>query len=376
MRQPVVLGIETSCDETAAALLIDGRIVADCTTTQLLHKEYGGVVPELASRAHERLLMSAVQEVLEEAGKTVNDIGAVAVTHGPGLAGALLVGMSFAKGLAEARQIPFIGVNHLEGHLWGAEITHGKLPLPFLGMIISGGHTMTVGVRGLGEYVKLGETHDDAAGELLDKVGRMMGYGFPAGESLDRDACTTTTQDQIMNKDEQDKQDYSNHIMNILTILVKKEGIPNKSRLLFPRARIKGDPLGFSFSGLKTAVLYYLREKYERGAEGYTIPDVERIDISTAIMEAVSDMLINGLAAAWETDDYRALVVSGGVASSRYLRTRWEIFAAENNISLLIPPPEHCTDNGAMIAYTGYLRLQAGFTSALDLSIDPSASLW
>ncbi|NQT35221.1 tRNA (adenosine(37)-N6)-threonylcarbamoyltransferase complex transferase subunit TsaD [bacterium] len=350
MKQPVVLGIETSCDETAAALLIEGRIVADCTTTQLLHKEYGGVVPELASRAHERLLMSAVQEVLDEAKITVKDIGAVAVTRGPGLAGALLVGMSFAKGLVTARQIPFIGVNHLEGHLWGAEITHGKLPLPFLGMIISGGHTMTVGVNGLGRYEKLGETHDDAAGELLDKVGRMMGYGFPAGESLDRDAMSC--------------QPTPRHYDT------------TTPALRFPRARIKGDPLGFSFSGLKTAVLYYLREKYERRAIGYMIPDAERIGISTAIMEAVSDMLINGLATAWETDDYRALVVSGGVASSRYLRIRLEQFAAENDIPLLIPPPRHCTDNGAMIAYTGYLRLQAGFTSKLDLSIDPSASLW
>jgi len=342
VKHRIILGIETSCDETAAALLVDGEVVTDRTTTQLLHEEYGGVVPELASRAHEQLLMPAVEGVLNDTGLDVADIEAVAVTYGPGLAGALLVGVSFAKGLAGALDIPFIGVNHLEGHLWSFELeTHGELTLPFLGMIISGGHTLTVGVNGLGDYVKLGSTHDDAVGELFDKVGRMLGYSFPAGAALDRDA------------------------MNF-------HGKP----VQFPRARIKGDPLGFSFSGIKTSVLYYLRERYELGPNGFKISLSERTTISAGLMEAVADMLVSGLETAYDTDKFQALVISGGVASSRFLRLRFTQFAESRGIPLFIPPPEHCTDNGAMIAYAGYLRLKAGFSSPLDLPVDPAATLF
>lgn len=341
MKPRVVLGVETSCDETAAALLVDGKVVADRTTTQLLHEEYGGVVPELASRAHERLLMPAVEGVLSDAGLQIADIEAVAVTSGPGLAGALLVGVSFTKGLAGALDIPLIGVNHLEGHLWSFEMTHGELPLPFLGVIISGGHTLTVGVNGFGNYIKLGATHDDAVGELFDKVGRMLGYSFPAGAALDRDS------------------------MNF-------HGKP----VQFPRARVRSDPFGFSFSGIKTSVLYYLRERYELGPNGFKISPSERATVSAGLMEAVADMLVSGFETAYDTDKFQALVISGGVASSRFLRLRFRQFAESRGIPLIIPPPEHCTDNGAMIAYTGYLRLRAGFSSPLDLPVDPAATLF
>ena len=336
----ILLGIETSCDETGAALVRNGRILADRTTTQLLHQKYGGVVPELASRAHEKLLMNAVESVLVDSALSLADINAVAATYGPGLAGALLVGVSFAKGMAYGLGVPFLGVNHLEAHLWVPELTFGKMPLPFLGMIVSGGHTITIGVKRLGEYELIGTTHDDAAGELFDKVGRMLGFGFPAGAAIDDDAFNF-----------------------------------NGETVRFPRAHIKNDQFGFSFSGLKTAVLYYLREKYGESPNGYQIPQHERCAISAGIMEAVSEMLITGLEAAWSTDGYRVLAISGGVAASRYLRERFRSFAEEKGIQVYIPPPKYCTDNGAMTAYTGYLHLQSNHTSSIDLSNDPAGGI-
>lgn len=349
----IVLGIETSCDETGVALLIDGRIASDRTTTQLFHEEYGGIIPELASRTHIQLLTPALEGCLEDARLRLEEITLVAATYGPGLVGALLVGISHAKGLASSLNIPFLGINHLESHLWAAELTHGSLPLPFLCLIISGGHTLMLEVHGLGDYRRLGGTHDDAAGELLDKVGRMMGYSFPAGNAIDQDAL-----------------DY------------------NGKPVQFPRAKVKGYDFGFSFSGLKTAVLYYLYDRFTpshssapgnrmgiKGVGFFNLPDDDRQAISAGIMEAVSDMLIKGLIKAWNSR-YRALVITGGVASSRFLRSRFAEFASDKKIPLITPPPEHCTDNGAMVAYAAYLRLQEGYTSPLNLPVDPAADLF
>jgi len=336
----LILGIETSCDETGVALVRDSSVLADRTTTQLLHEEYGGVVPELASRAHERLLMRAVTGVLDDVGVSVSDVDAVAATCGPGLAGALLVGVSFAKGLAYGLKVPLIGVNHLEAHLWGVELTHGKTPLPFLGMIVSGGHTLTVGVSGFGKYRLIGATHDDAAGELFDKVGRMLGIGFPAGASIDRDA-------------------------------LEFKGEP----VYFPRASVRDDDFGFSFSGLKTAVLYYLRERYKFPNGCFDVPIRARQAISAGIMASVADMLLKGLEAAWMIDDYRALIISGGVAASGHLRKVFEKFASEKMTRLFIPPAHHCTDNGAMVAYAGNLLLNSSRLASLELEIDPAAEI-
>ena len=341
MNGPVILGIETSCDETAAALLVDGKIVSDRTTRQLVHEEYGGVVPELASRAHERLLTPAVEGVLGDAGLSYDAIDGIAVTFGPGLAGALLVGVSFAKGLSKATGASLIGINHLEGHLWSVELSRGEIPKPFLTLLVSGGHTLMIKATGFGRYELLGETRDDAAGELFDKVGRMLGYNFPAGADIDRE-----------------KMSFSGNSVR------------------FPRARLSSDPYGFSFSGLKTAVLYYLQENYPRARIGFNIPPEDRSAVCAGLMEAVGDMLITGLTTASEKEDFRAVVVSGGVSASVYLRGRFRQFASEQGLPLYIPPLEHCTDNGAMVAYTGYRKFLAGDVSMLDLAVNPAASLF
>ncbi len=336
----VILGIETSCDETAAALIVDGRITSDCTTRQVIHESYGGVVPELASRAHEKLLTRAVESVLRDSEMNVNDITGIAVTMGPGLAGSLLVGLAFAKGLARALSVPMIGINHLEGHLWSSELQHGVIPLPFMALLISGGHTIMVKVIGFGRYEILGSTRDDAVGELFDKVGRMLGFNFPAGESIDREACS-----------------YMGESVH------------------FPRAKISDDPLGFSFSGLKTAVLYYLQGRYTGSSDGFNLQQKDRSAVCVGLMEAVGDMLVRGLDHAVETGDYKALVVSGGVSASRFLRGRFDVFAHERSLPLYIPDHRYCTDNGSMVAYAGYRRFALGQSSSKDIDINPSLTL-
>ena len=340
MSPTAVLGIETSCDETAAAIVVDGKLVADRTTRQILHEQYGGVVPELASRSHQQLLGPAVEGVLSDAGLTVSELAAVAATSGPGLAGALLVGVSFAKGLSLSANLPLLGINHLEAHLWSAELALGELPLPFLALIASGGHTLLVEVKGFGAYRRLGSTRDDAAGELFDKVGRMMGIAFPAGAVLDREA-------------------------------LEFDGEP----IWFPRARLRDNPLDFSFSGLKTAVLYYLRERYPRLGTAYEIPAEVRPAISAGVMTAVGEMLVARATIALEDGNYEALVVTGGVASSSFLRNGFQTMSNRMGIPLFIPPPGFCTDNGAMVAYAGYRRLSLNDRSPLTLAVDPAARL-
>ena len=337
-----MLGIETSCDETAAALLVDGKIVADRTTRQVLHEVYGGVVPELASRAHEQLLAPAVKGVLDEAGLSPGDVSGVAVTYGPGLAGALLVGLSFAKGFAAAMGIPYWAVNHLEAHLWIAQLTTQKLPIPALALIVSGGHTLLIAVQGFGNYRLLGTTRDDAAGELFDKVGRVIGFPFPAGAKIDELALHYT-------------------------------GKPAP----FPFTRTKSDPYAFSFSGIKTAALNYLRRKGAMNPSGvFPLGDDERSAICSGLMRAVARSLILPVTRALQEGSFQALLMVGGVSASKYLRREFGSLADETGIPLIVPPIFHCTDNGAMIAYTGYLMAAGGVAPASwDKEVDPSAKV-
>jgi len=331
----VLLGIETSPDETAAALMVDGRVVADRITRQVLHEAFGGVVPELASRAHEQLLLPAIRGVLKDAGREIDEVEGVAVTCGPGLAGALLVGVAVAKGLAAVRGIPLYGVNHLEGHLWSAELSQGAMPLPFLALIVSGGHTLLVGVKGFGNYELIAATRDDAVGELFDKVGRMLGFSFPAGAAIDREALAAT------------------------------------KAVRFPRARFDGDAPAFSFSGLKTAVLLHLKAMQLARPENLP-PDV-RGAICRGVMEAVAAMLERPLQRTLESGKYRALVMAGGVAASRFLRARLESLASASGVPFIKPLFEHCTDNGAMIAWAGSKMIAGGLPPAPpDLEVRPS----
>ncbi len=348
MEKPIILGIETSCDETAAAIVRNHEVIAEKTTVQILHEQYGGVVPELASRAHERLLMNAVQSTLDDAKLKVNDIDGIAVTHGPGLAGALLVGVSLAKGLSISTGKPLIGVNHIEGHLWSIDLAAVHVPEPFLALVISGGHTILVKVEGFGEYQLLGSTRDDAAGELLDKTGRMLGFGFPAGADIDNAA--------ILNTD-----------------------IPVK----FPRAKLDDDPFGFSFSGLKTAVLYYLREQYPtishsiKGfkSTGYDIPIEMRNSICAGLMDTVSDMLISSINNAVYKHSLSSLVICGGVSASKYLRQKISAYAKTNGINMFVPPLKYSTDNGAMIANVGCYLFERGNFNEMNLTVEPNLRL-
>ncbi len=338
----VILGIETSCDETAAALLVDGEIVADRTTRQVLHEYYGGVVPELASRAHERLLAPAVQSILNEAGLKPSDVTGVAVTYGPGLAGALLVGLSFAKGYSGAMGIPFWAINHIEAHLWIAQLTHGTLPLPSLALIVSGGHTLLIAVEGLGKYKFLGSTKDDAVGELFDKVGRVIGFPFPAGAQIDK-------------------------------LAIEYIGKP----VLFPVSRVKGDPYAFSFSGIKTAVLGHITKVGARADSGTVrLDDEERKAICAGLMNSVYKSIAAPLSHALSEKRYEALIVAGGVSASKFLRQQLAKLTDEADVRLIIPPFHHCTDNGAMIAYLGHLlEINGVKSSSYAQDVNPSARL-
>jgi len=339
----IILGIETSCDETAVAIIIDGEVVADRTTRQVLHEHYGGVVPELASRAHEQLLAPAVKGVLEEASLTPRDISGVAVTYGPGLAGALLVGLSFAKGFASAMGIPFWAVNHIEAHLWISQLSYQEIPTPALALIVSGGHTLLIAVEEFGEYRFLGSTRDDAVGELFDKVGRVIGFSFPAGAQIDKLAMEYT-----------DKP------------------------VLFPVSRVKSDPFAFSFSGIKTAVLNHIQGSCKPSSFGeYHIGDDHRQAICAGMMHSVAKTLTGPILHALGERRYEAIVVGGGVSASRYLRREIGKLADETGIPLIIPPVHHCTDNGAMIAYLGFLLASHGVEqSSLSQDVDPSAKIY
>ena len=321
-----VLGIETSCDETSAAVLDDGRAVSNVISSQLVHARFGGVVPELASRAHQRLIVHVVRDALDRAHVGLNAIDGIAATRGPGLVGALLVGLNFGKALAFGLGRPFTAVNHMEGHLYSVFLEEGKPGFPYVALIVSGGHTMLVHVTAPLEHRILGETLDDAAGEAFDKVARMLGLPYPGGPSIDR---------------------------------VAREG--NPAAVNFPRS-YPGD-LDFSFSGIKTAVLYYLRDAERRGnAPG----EREKADIAAGFQSAVVDVLATRLMEAAARTGVRHIALAGGVSANSLLRAELGARAAAKGLTLSMPRLEYCMDNGAMIAYVGWLRLARHLTSGFE----------
>jgi N6-L-threonylcarbamoyladenine synthase len=332
----ITLGIETSCDETAVALCEDVFSVrANLLATQVhLHERYGGVVPEVAARAHVEALNPLLGEVLEAASLDVRDIDGVAVTVGPGLVGALLVGMASAKAVALATGVPFLGVNHLEGHIWANFLEHGPPEPPYVALVVSGGHTMLVHMPKPHRYEILGQTLDDAAGEAFDKVARLLGLGFPGGPAIDAAA---------------------------------KDGDPQAIR--FPRALQDSGDLDFSLSGLKTAVLRHVRAEQ---AAGRTI-DIP--DLAASFQEAIVDVQVSKTIAAARQKQVGTILLGGGVVANTRLRERLQTDGATAGFRVLFPRPELCTDNAAMIACAGAARLARGERSSLDIAADPNLRL-
>lgn len=337
-----VLGIETSCDETSAAVVENGEIRSNVISSQLVHARYGGVVPELASRAHQRLIVDVVREALDRARVTKRDIDAIAATYGPGLAGALLVGVSFAKGLSYSLGTPFLGVNHMEGHLYSNFLASPKPDYPFLSLIVSGGHTMLVVVRSAFDHQLLGQTRDDAAGEAFDKVAKMLGLGYPGGPIIDRRA---------------------------------KEGNPQS--IEFPRSFLEPGSFDFSFSGVKTSVLYYLRDRGIAPGESAEakLGSAAVNDICASFQEAVVEVLAAKTVSAAKKHSVKAVTVAGGVSANSSLRDRMERESNALGIPFFRPAMEYCMDNGAMIAYVGWLKATAGHFSDFGLNVDPNLEL-
>lgn len=333
-----LLAIESSCDEMAAAVFQDGKLSSNVIATQEIHQEFGGVVPELASRAHIRSIVSIVGKAIDDAGKSTADIDAIAVTRGPGLIGSLLVGVSFAKAFALANDLPIVGVNHLEGHLFSNNINDGGPELPFISLIVSGGHTILVHVQDWGKYEVLGQTQDDAAGEAFDKVAKILGLPYPGGPVIEKLA----------------RQSLDDSGMN---------DMPH-----FPVARLD-EPFAFSFSGLKTAVLYHVRKLTpEKLSE-------QRANIAGAFQAALITALAEKTSAALAARPSRALALAGGVACNQALRQAMTKIAEQRRVPLFFPEPIFCTDNAAMIGRAGMFYLQQGRRDSLSLSPQPGLSL-
>jgi N6-L-threonylcarbamoyladenine synthase len=332
----LVLGIETSCDETAVGVVED-RFTArsNVIASQVeLHAPYGGVVPEVAARAHLELLQPTIDRALVEAGCRLGDIDGVAVTSGPGLVGALLVGVAGAKALALARDLPLIGVNHLRAHVEAAQLEYGELEPPLLALVVSGGHTSLVVMDADGSFRQLGSTIDDAAGEAFDKIARFLDLGFPGGPHIDR---------------------------------IAREGDPRA--IDFPRALSNDGTYDFSLSGLKTSVIRYLRRLEAAGEE----PDIA--DVAASFQEAIVDVQVEKSMKAAAAEGITSVVMAGGVAANSRLRERMRAACDDAGLRLLVPHITLCTDNGAMVAASGANLLTRGVTSPLDLEADPNLPL-
>ena len=336
MDRKVILAIESSCDETSAAIVINGReVLSNVISSQIeIHEKFGGVVPEVASRKHIEVINAVVEEALEKADMKLSDLDAIGVTYGPGLVGALLVGLQYAKGLAYSLDLPLIGVNHIEGHICANFIEHKDLKPPFVSLVVSGGHTFIVYVKDYGEYEIIGETRDDAAGEAYDKVARAIGLGYPGGPKIDK---------------------------------LSKEGDPNS--ISFPRARFHDDTLDFSFSGLKSAVLNYLNKKSMLNEE------VNAADVAASFQKAVVEVLTDNAMVTCEKRGMDRIAIAGGVASNSGLRENLINKGDEKGIKILFPSLELCTDNAAMIGSAAYYQWELGNVSTMDLNAKPNLKL-
>ena len=327
-----ILGIDTSCDDTSAAVVEDGRRVLSCVVNSQvkLHHPYGGVVPELASREHLRNLVPVVEEALLKADVALKDIDAIAVTIGPGLIGSLLVGLYYAKALAYVHDIPLVAVNHLEGHILSIFLEDEIPEFPFIALTVSGGHTSLYHVKGFGDYDLMGQTLDDAAGEAFDKVAKILGLGYPGGVAIEK---------------------------------LARSG--EKDRIAFPRALLAPESFDFSFSGLKTSVALYVKKWQRKKGE---VTDVSMADIAASFQEAVIDVLAVKTMKARERKGVASIVVAGGVACNQALKHLIKDRASETGVDVFYPRPAYCTDNGAMIAAAGYHRVING--ERADLAVD------
>ena len=323
----MILGIESSCDETAAAICNHGNILSNIVSSQQIHKDFGGVVPEVASREHERLLNYSVEKALDDAEIALSDLDGIGVTQGPGLAGALLTGVCFAKGLSQSLNIPILGINHLEAHIYANFLTDPKLTYPLVCLLVSGGHTQLWLVKEMADYVLLGESRDDAAGEAFDKGARILGLDYPGGPAIEKMAHNG-----------------------------------DSKSIDFPRAFYKDESLEFSFSGLKTSLLYFMEKKDK---------SVVLADIAASYQKAILDVLVSKLSMAVKRKDVRTCVIAGGVAANNELRNMVKKTIGDE-ISVLYPESALCTDNAAMVAYLSELYMEKGFTSPIDFDVSPN----
>ncbi|MDP4181470.1 MAG: tRNA (adenosine(37)-N6)-threonylcarbamoyltransferase complex transferase subunit TsaD [Bacillota bacterium] len=332
----MILGIESSCDETSAAVILNGRkVLSNIISSQIsLHQKYGGVVPEIASRRHVELIVPVIDEAVEKAGVKLKELDAIGVTYGPGLVGALLVGLSAAKGLSFALNKPLIGVHHIEGHIAANYLQYEELEPPFMCLVASGGHSHIVFVEGYNKFEILGQTRDDAAGEAFDKIARAIGLGYPGGPLIDKSAVNG-----------------------------------NPKAINFPRVHFEGGSLDFSFSGLKTAVLNYLNILSQKGEK------VNIEDVSASFQQAVVDVLVKNTITAAKNKRVKKIALAGGVASNSCLRRQMKEKAQENGIDVMFPSPILCTDNAAMIACAAYYGYINGVASDLSLNAVPGLRL-